>query len=369
MMTAFPPRLKSGQAPRRALFFLLVLILAGLMACGQDSPTPESSLTQPPTMTRPASSRPGTSESRTTESLPPPPPQTHYLFSDRYPLAFMINNTAAARPQSVLSKAKLIYQMMTEGRTTRLLLITDQPEGVIGPVRSARPAFLDLVAQERAFYAYAGNYSVVRDSPVVKDIRILDALKGDYDIYYRASHRVSPHNLYTSLEKAYKRAERRYESILMAEPAQGLQAYQDFLLPRGGQANTKVSYRYSSLQESFVYQADVQAYHKYNDGQVLVDEATGDRLEVANILIIHRPHSLMPNGVHNKINWVDQGQAVYLTGGRRYDVTWEKTSHTSPIQYFLEEETLVLNPGLTWILVLDDQALKTLEYEPSLREN
>ncbi|HZK42100.1 MAG TPA: DUF3048 domain-containing protein, partial [Clostridia bacterium] len=346
-----------------------LLILAGLLACGQDLPPPESSLTQPPTMASPTSSRPRTSESRTTVSLPPPPPQTHYLFADRYPIAFMINNTAAARPQSGLSKAKLIYQMLTEGRTTRLLLITDESEGVIGPVRSARPAFLDLVAQERAFYAYAGNYRVIEPSPVVKDIRILDALKGDYDIYYRTSHRVSPHNLYTSLEKAYKRAERRYESIHMEGAAQGLQAYQDFLLPQGGQANLKVSYRYSSLQESFVYQADVKAYHKYNKDQVLVDEATGDRLEVVNILIIHRPHSLMPNGVHNKINWVDQGQAVYLTGGRRYDVTWEKTSHTSPIQYFLEEEALVLNPGLTWILVLDGQALKTLEYEPGQGES
>ncbi len=368
-MTGLLSRLKSGRAPRRALFFLLLLLLTGLMACGQDSPTPESSLTQPPTSSSPVTSRPSTSETRTTESLPPPPPQTHYLFSDRYPIAFMINNTAAARPQSGLSKAKLIYQMLTEGRTTRLLLITDEPEGVIGPVRSARPAFLDLVAQERAFYAYAGNYRVIEPSPVVKDIRILDALKGDYDIYYRTSHRVAPHNLYSSLEKAYKRAERRYESILREEPTQGLQAYQDFLLPPGGQANLTVSYRYSSLQESFIYQADVQAYTKTNDSQVLVDEATGEQLEVANILIIHRPHSLMPNGVHNKINWVDQGQAVYLTGGRRYDVSWEKTSHTSPIQYFLEEETLILNPGLTWILVLDDQALKTLEYEPTPGEN
>lgn len=274
----------------------------------------------------------------------------------------MINNVAAARPQSGLSKAKLIYQMMTEARTTRLLLLTDADEGVIGPVRSARPAYLDLVAQHQAFYCYAGNYRVIEASPLVDEIRILDALKGDYSIFNRTDHRVVPHNLYTSLEKCYSRAEKKYGSILPVEPVKGLHVRDHFARPGIGERVTELHYHYTSLQESFKYDADKKVYHKFNNGEVLVDEATGEVLDIANIIVLHRPHSLMPNGVHNKINWVDEAEAVYLTGARKYQISWKKASHTEPIVYFLDGEELILNPGLTWVIVVDDSALKTVEY-------
>lgn len=358
---------RKGPARLRVFLILSCLLLTSLTACGGSTPglsqEESQSQTLPPPTTHPLTSQSPVTESPPTESQAPPLPQAQPLFPDRYPIAFMVNNTAAARPQSGLDKAKLIYQMMTEARTTRFLLLTDEAEGVIGPIRSARPAFLDLVAQHQAFYAYAGNYRVIEPSPVVDDIRILDALKGDYDIYYRTDHRVAPHNLYTTLEKAYKRAETRYQTIESEEPVQGLKAYDDFHLPEGGQVNQSVHYHYSQLEEAFIYQTDIQAYYKYNGDQLLVDEVSGDPLEVANLILLYRPHSLMDNGVHIKINWVDKDQAVYLTGGKRYDITWEKTSHTGPMVFYLDDQELILNPGLTWILVLDDQALKTVEYD------
>jgi hypothetical protein len=54
--------------------------------------------------------------------------------------------------------------------------------------------------------------------------------------------------------------------------------------------------------------------------------------------------------------------ATYLTGGKKHDITWDKASHTDPIIYYLDGEELVLNPGLTWVIVVDDQALATVVY-------
>lgn len=307
---------------------------------------------------------PTETEAEPTETEPPlPSGDVEPLFPDRYPIAAMTNNKAAARPQSGLSKAKLIYQMMTEARTTRLLMLLDATEGVIGPIRSARPAYLDLVAQHQAFYVYAGNYRVIEASPVKNNIRILDALKGHYGMYYRTTHRKSPHNLYTTMEAAYKRAEKIYGSITPSKPVRGLYTRSEFLLPAGGEPATKLKYNFSKTKEAFKYNEKTQTYRKYNDGQVLVDEQTKKDLQIANIIVLHRPHGLMPNGVHNKINWVDQAEATYLTGGKKYTITWKKASHTDPIIYYLDGEELVLNPGLTWIIVADDLALNTVSYE------
>lgn len=348
---------------KRTIAFLLILYLAvTLMSCaGKD---PETWETLPPDPV-PTSERLETlPPTQATEPAPPPVPvEAGLLFPDRYPAAFMVNNVAAARPQSGLSKAKLIYQMMTEARTTRLLLLTDAEEGVVGPIRSARPAYLDLVAQHQAFYCYAGNWRVINASPVVNQIRILDALKGDYSLYYRTDHRKAPHNLYTRLENVYARAEKKYGSITPEEPLAGLRVRDQFARPGIGERVTEIHYHYTSLKESFKYHADSKTYRKYNNGELLVDEQTGQALEIANIIVLHRPHSLMPNGVHNKINWIDQAEASYITGDRKYTISWEKTSHTDPITFYLDGQELILNPGLTWVIVVDDSALKTVEYQ------
>ena len=347
---------------RTAIFLLLLFLLTGAQACGseelaqEESPEPSTAVT---TVVTPTTT---TTVPEPTETEPPPI-KTELMFPGRYPVAFMINNTAEARPQSGLDKAKLIYQMMTEGRTTRLLLITDEEEGIVGPVRSARPAYLDLVAQHQAFYCYAGNYAVVKASPVAGQLRILDALKGHYGIFYRSSHRVAPHNLYTTLEKVYRAAEKDRPPLMPKEPVKGLSVYGDFVLPENGEPIHELHYRFSGLNETFRYDQEYRAYLKYNNDILLVDEQSKKPLEIANIIVLYRPHSFMPNGVHNKINWIDEGEATYLTGGMKYDITWKKTSHTDPIVYRLKGEELVLNPGLTWIVVVDSQALKTVTYQ------
>ncbi len=345
----------------------VLLLLSGLFACGKGDtgeslPPPESG----PTGTREAAT---SSPPSSSANIPQPTPTTKKkeevispLFADRCPVAFMINNTPQARPQSGLGSAKLIYQMMTEARTTRFLLLTDTEEGVIGPVRSARPAFLDLAVQHQSFYTYAGNYRVIEASPVKNQIRIMDALKGYYDLFYRTSHRKAPHNLYTRLENCYKRAEKSYGSLELKEGTNDLRVRDHLIVPKNGIPTRQLHYQYNSTKESFQYQPDQKSYIKYNGPDILVDEQTKETLNIANIIVLHRPHGIMPNGVHVKIDWIGQGDAVYLTAGRRYDIQWKKSSHTDPIHYSMNDEELILNPGLTWILVVDDRALGSIEY-------
>ncbi|NLC40143.1 MAG: DUF3048 domain-containing protein [Clostridiaceae bacterium] len=351
---------------------LLLAVLMGLslimslVSCSSDpAETVAETTTAETTLT--STTTTGTSTTSTITPTPtttePPPPEIDLLFPDRYPVAFMLNNSWEARPQSGLSRGKLIYQLMTEARVTRLLMVTDAEDGVVGPVRSARPAYLDLVAQHQAFYAHAGNFKVITASPVANYIRSLDALTGFYGMYYRTTHRVSPHNLYTNMETVYSWAEGSYGNIEPDKPVEGLKAYDVFVQPEGGEIAASLAYQYNVSKELFIYDETGGVYNKYNDGYTLADEQTGQALEIANIIVIYRPHGWMPNNVHIRVDWIAQGAgATYLTGGKKYAISWDKPSHTAPITYYLDGEELILNPGLTWILVVDDQALATIAY-------
>src|SRR3989338_407175 len=64
-------------------------------------------------------------------------------------VAVMIDNHMDARPQSGLAEARVVYEAPVEGNFTRFLAIfaaTDDVEKA-GPVRSARPYFLDWVEE------------------------------------------------------------------------------------------------------------------------------------------------------------------------------------------------------------------------------
>src|SRR3989339_236076 len=78
---------------------------------------------------------------------------------NNYPVAVMIDNHPGARPQSSLARANLVYEAEAEGGITRYLAIyadlNDLKE--IGPIRSARPYFIDLARETSALYVHVGG--------------------------------------------------------------------------------------------------------------------------------------------------------------------------------------------------------------------
>ena len=60
----------------------------------------------------------------------------------------MIDNKAEARPQSGLSKASIVYEYEVESSITRYMaLFENQNVEKIGPIRSARPYFIDTLKE------------------------------------------------------------------------------------------------------------------------------------------------------------------------------------------------------------------------------
>ena len=68
-------------------------------------------------------------------------------------VSVMVNNHPKARPQSGISKADVVYEILAESNITRFLAIyqSEFPEN-IGPIRSARDYYIELAKGYESLY-------------------------------------------------------------------------------------------------------------------------------------------------------------------------------------------------------------------------
>ena len=106
-------------------------------------------------------------------------------------LAVKIDNIAAARPPTGLTSADLVYVLPVEGGLSRILAVfSSRVPPVIGPVRSAREADLELLAQfGRPAFAYSG--ATPHLLPFVQRARTVDLYAGRAGGYFRDPRRVA----------------------------------------------------------------------------------------------------------------------------------------------------------------------------------
>ena len=122
------------------------------------------------------------------------------------PISVMVNNHPQARPQYGLEQADIVYEFLAEGGVTRFLAVyqSEMPEK-FGPVRSARPYFVELAKGFDSLYIFHGW------SPDAKELiqsGYIDSLNGlSYDgTLFKRHHSESPHNSYITYENILKGA-------------------------------------------------------------------------------------------------------------------------------------------------------------------
>ncbi|MEU1165488.1 DUF3048 domain-containing protein [Streptomyces sp. NPDC005921] len=112
-------------------------------------------------------------------------------------LAVKIDNVSAARPQTGLDSADVVYAEQVEGGLSRLMAVyaTKLPK-VVGPVRSARESDLELLRQfDHPTLAFSGAQR--RLLPLIDKAPLLPETPGRKSAaFYRGTDHPAPHNLY-----------------------------------------------------------------------------------------------------------------------------------------------------------------------------
>jgi hypothetical protein len=274
--------------------------------------------------------------------------------TDKRAVAVMINNHPNARPQSGLSKADIVYELLAEGNVTRFLAVyqSETPEKV-GPVRSARDYFLKLAKGFDPIYVYHG-YSP--DAKEMLDDGYIDSLNGlryDGTLFERSKERKAPHNSYITFENIQKGAEQNsYDWTEKQEPFTFLLEadFQDI----EGEPVTRATISYDSALFNATYEYDKikDRYIRYTNGEQTVEYEDGTPIVLDNILIIEAPHKVIDHEGRRDIDLDAGGNAYLLQKGKGMEVDW--VNRDGRIMIVKNGMEVGLVPGKTWVNVIPD---------------
>ncbi len=264
-------------------------------------------------------------------------------------IGVMINNLKPARPQSGLLEADIIYEVLVEGQITRLLAFyhSQQPE-IIGPIRSIRPYFIDLITGYNAVAAHVGGsqaaYQMLRNN----NIAYIDDITKSGGAFWRVNYRQSPHNTYTSYANLEKAITAFGYSNVGKLPE--LKFYDDVQIVTGDSAERiKIKY-FNSYIVDYIYEPIKRQYHRSINGSAHTDLESGKQLTAKNILVIRTSHQVLDSVGRRAIDVKGSGTGYLFQNGIVREISWKRVDGV--IRAFVGEEEQALYPGQTWVNIV-----------------
>lgn len=273
-----------------------------------------------------------------------------------FPVAIMIDNYLEARPPSNLSKANLIIEAPTEAGISRMIAIFAGSDEIkeIGPIRSARPYYLDWAKEFGALYMHVGGSPEALHK--IKKYNIFDLNEYYNEWYYwRDPNRTRPHNVYTSTELFGKAL-----ADLDAAEYGNFKSwdYKDEAeLEERGEDEQEVTFNFSNgfgndYEVTWEYDRIVNNYLRYQDGS-LHKERNGTKLYAKNIVIQFCEVEILDEIGRRKIDTIGTGEAIIFVDGQIIKGSWQKEEMSKRTLYFDEDEKEIeFNAGTTWVEVL-----------------
>lgn len=258
------------------------------------------------------------------------------------PIAVVIENTPEARPQSGLGEADIVFEFYAEGRITRFVAIYQSkavPEKV-GPVRSARPYFLEAAKGFDAFFVAHGYSDAAKE---ILDSGYIDNVNGmQYDgVYFkRSTDRVAPHNSYTSGGDILK----AMSDLGFSNQSDKVPKYKFYKgeLDDGTVNEFSVSYADENYDNTFKYDSASNKYTRYVAGE--------PSIQVSNVMVISAEHGMELSGGNRIIDLKSGGECFLFQNGNVEKMEWKNVAgKITPYRNGVEAEFV---PGTTWVNVL-----------------
>lgn len=267
------------------------------------------------------------------------------------PIIATINNYTAARPQSGIASADVIYEMLAEGDITRFLALfqSEIPEE-IGPIRSARDYFIEIAAGLDAFYiahGYSPEAQQLLANGVVDNV---NGMQYDGTLFKRSKNRKAPHNSYFPGENIEVAAEKVSASLLYQKKVSYTYYNEDESVKIGEEAES-ITMTYShddSYNSLYTYDENSNTYTRHSGNEVTIDDLTNEPIELSNVLFFEMKHSIIDSEGRREIDLTSGGTAYVFQKGFMREVRWE---NRDGVLKAVEEDgsEVKLVPGKTWV--------------------
>ncbi len=284
-------------------------------------------------------------------------------------VAVMIENSIDAWPVSGLSKASVVYEAPAEANIPRFLAIYPWSTEVerAGPVRSARPYFIDWAGEygNPLYVHVGGSPEAMSELEKRRVFHVNEMSQGWY--FWRADERHPPHDTYTSSRlwrRALEKYGERYDAsavlpwVFAVAPACDVSC---------GATGVTIRFSNPGYSVDWVYSSSTNQYERFQ-----VDEATpqvddGGSPIVADTVIVERVHGTVIDAIGRlRLDTVGEGDAFVFQGGQGMNARWKKGDAASRTMWFDEQGApLPINPGKIWIEVITEDGKITFHSSPS----
>lgn len=263
-----------------------------------------------------------------------------------------VDNNPDARPHYGVSDADLIYELPAEGGIPRLMLgFYGSSSEKIGPVRSARPYFVNTARGWDAIFVHCGWSPAARSLLQEGVVDYLNEIS--YSSYFwRANDRYAPHNLFTSTELLNQFIlDRELTETQEIEP---LLFRREDDAPRQGANADRIRIKYPWADNYYAYDEEKNAYGRYIGESLYIDAANGEQLFVSNVIMQRVKSYVTDSAGRLSIDLCEGGEALLFSEGKVISGYWQRDSLDANTEFYdAEGNPFVLAPGLTWIQVCD----------------
>ena len=276
-------------------------------------------------------------------------------------VAVMIENSTDARPQSGIADAGVVFEAIAEGGITRFIALYQESEPeFIGPVRSARPYYLEWALSFDPAVIHVGGSNEALD--MLRSGRYgLDIDEIDDQVIYRANDRFAPHNAYTNYTKysAYLEKRDKITSDFVGWERRDGTGWQcecppdaicDCVAPTG---TVKIGISSGAFTVSYDYDAATNTYKRSVGGVPHMDREKG-QISPDVVIAMRSNYGLMADGLHSKYQTTGENEMYIFQDGGVTKGTWQKSDMWSQIKFIDENGVEIkLNRGQVWITAVE----------------
>ena len=296
----------------------------------------------------------------------------------------MVNNICNsarqnARPQRGLSAAPVLIESKVEGNISRLCALYSGAEGIpeVGPLRSGRDQFLQLIMPWQALYYHDGESVFCTQYVSQWDYAGLNI--GGKGYFNTPTHPQVAHRDPRGGVVAYEHTEFTSGSeIRQAAQNAGIDLTYDYdatffpfadyrtgetVLLDGCPGGRDVTVRHSAnYQSAFHYSDTDQVYRmemysaRTGRFEAAVDELNSQQLAFENLLVCFAPIAAYPgdSGDVQQVQYIAGGEAFYFTRGRVRPCQWSKPAPDLPLEVTDNGQPVTFNRGRTYLAIVDE---------------
>lgn len=266
----------------------------------------------------------------------------------------MIDEHIDARPQSGIDQAFLVIEAPVEAGIPRLLAFFSQDQSVlkIGPIRSARPYFVDWALEFGALYTHVGGSNEALTK--IKNGATFDLNQFWNDPqFWRSTDRNAPHNVYSSTDLLGAYVKKKQDSG-RTSPLYGVWKFKTTEPTEVFPERFSLHYISPDYVFAWGYNVEKKTYVRLFDDQP-VKTQDGNEIDAQNVAVVVTDVEVIDAVGRRSIRTTGRGTGFVFQDGKKIQAVWKKPAAAERLRFFNKDGSEIeMNPGKTWIEVIGD---------------